>query len=40
MLEQNLKVKDEQMKNQYKIIDEFQSSIEKKVDWTAEDADG
>ena len=40
MLEQNLKAKEDQMKDQYKVIDEFQATIEKKVDWTAGDAGG
>ena len=40
MLEQNLNTKDKEMRDQHRVIDEFQASIEKKVDWTAEDAGG
>ena len=40
MLEQNLKAKEDQMKEQTTVIDEFKLSIEKRVDWTAEDAGG
>ena len=40
MLEQNLKAKEDQMKDQCTVIEDFKCSIEKRVDWTAEDAGG